>query len=108
MEVHLRTDGEALEAVWHRPFTHNGFPITSYTLTITNKTTGLLAGKASVETGLDDDVQMYELRKPAAVMFAACHELVYALIASNTVGDSMTGDVVISGFPICEYVCACV
>jgi len=99
--VSLSTDGTTLEAVWRRPFTHEGFPVTSYSLTVTNKTTGQPAGKLDVTSDLTRELLMYDLRRPVAA-YTDCHSLIFSVIARNSVGTSITGDTVVVGFPVCE------
>ena len=87
-----------LQATWNRPFTMSGFPITSYTLDVVNKTNGQRT-KVILDQNLTERV-IYNLSSPGLPL--SCQPLSFSAIASNAVGDSGTSNIVTAGFSICK------
>ena len=73
----------------------SGFPITSYTLNIVNKSDTDTSNKVI----LDENLMTYDL--PSSSFPVSCHNLSFSVIATNAVGDSSASNDAISGFPIC-------
>lgn len=99
LQLALFPDGNTLQARWNRPFTVAGFPITSYTLMVVNKTDG-----ESTRVTIDQDLAQtmtYNLTRSG--LHLSCHSLEFSAMASNSVGDSSISNIRISGFPICMY-----
>ena len=99
LQLTLFPDGNTLQARWNRPFTMAGFPITSYTLDVVNKTDG-----ETTRVILDQDLaQTMTYNLTRSRLHISCHSLEFSAIASNLVGDSTISNSLISGFPICMY-----
>ncbi len=76
----------------------SGFPVTSYTLDIINKTSARI-DKIILEQNLST-VANYDLLSTGVP--TSCHAISFSVLAANSVGDSSASNIVTSGFPICE------
>lgn len=75
----------------------SGFPVTSYTLNVVNKTSG-----QSIKIILDENllqIMTYDLQSLSFPV--SCHPLSFSVIATNAVGDSSASSIATSGFSIC-------
>ena len=77
----------------------SGFPITSYTLDVVNKTSGERT-KVILDQALTETVT-YLL--PSSEVPSSCHPLSLSVTASNSVGSSSPSNIATSGFPICKF-----
>lgn len=100
LQLALFSNGSHLQAYWRRPFTMSGFPTTSYTLDVVNKTSGIRT-KVILDQSLTETV-IYDHPNPG--ILSSCHSLSFSVIASNSIGDSSTSNIVTSGFPICKQI----
>lgn len=75
----------------------SGFPVTSYTMNVVNKTSG-----QSIKVILDEnllEIMTYDLQSSSVPV--SCHSLSFSVIATNAVGDSSASNIATSGFSIC-------
>lgn len=75
-----------------------GFPVTSYTLDILNKTSGR-NNKIILEQNLSD-VTIHDLISSGVP--TSCHTLSFSVLATNSIGDSSSSNIETIGFPICK------
>lgn len=99
LRLYIFSNGSGLRAEWDRPFSMLGFPVTSYTLDVVNKTSGGMM-KTIVHQSTSD-VVTYDLL--SSTIPSSCHNISFSVIATNSVGDSTASNMLTSGFPICKH-----
>ena len=95
--VSYSQDGTLLTLSWKEPFSHPGFPITHYTLQITN------VSNPSIHNPPVNISYHLSYIDSVASLPTACNELEYNVTAFNEIGKSAVGSVT-GGFPISKFI----
>lgn len=99
LSLTIFSNGSGIRAQWERPFTMTGFPVTSYTLDIVNKTSGR-SSKVILEQNLSSII-FYDLLSISVP--TTCHTISFSVLATNSIGDSSSSNILTSGFPMCKF-----
>ena len=92
----FESNGSILTVTWEEPFSMDGFPVTSYNLSVYNHTSGSSYSHLMYPPQLE-----YNISNPL-VSSTNCHTLTFSVTAINSVGSSEE-DNVSGGFPIRQY-----
>lgn len=97
IKIQYSANGNAFNITWHEPFVHEQYPITNYTLTVLNQTSGETRNIIIPPNG--EELQQVIPRESDEVFYNVCDQLVVTLTACNQLGESETATVLL-GFPI--------
>lgn len=95
--VQVLFGGHIITVNWDRPFSHNGFPIISYNLTVINQN-----GYNITSEILSADMQAFNISTLDNAISVSCDTLLFIVTASNGIGMSAEGHM-FGGFPLGSY-----